>query len=326
MSETIWIVAEHLRGQILDITYIMMAAGKQLAEKLGAELAVLLLGHGARDLARTLGVADRVVYVDHPALANFSPEAYEKAILAVLKDSPPRALLVGNTSVGMDIAAGLAKSLNAPLIAACRGLLLDEDPPKYESLICGGKLIAHGPLPDGACVLTMIPGGYKAEAGKGGKAPSIEEATAPDTLAELAVTHVDYIEPEVGDVDITKEGILVAVGRGLQNEENLPMAQELAAALGGQVAASRPIVDQGWLPTSRLVGKSGKIVAPHVYLALGISGAPEHVEGFMDAEYVIAVNTDEKAPIFDHARVGATVDMMELMPVLTEKIKQAKGA
>jgi electron transfer flavoprotein alpha subunit len=126
-------------------------------------------------------------------------------------------------------------------------------------------------------------------------------------------------------VDITKESILVSVGRGIQQQNNLELAEALAAALDGTVSASRPVVDQGWLPTSRMVGKSGQQVKPRLYLALGISGAPEHIEGVPDFETMVAVNTDEQAPIFDFAQYGATVDVLELIPALTEKIKDVKG-
>ena len=119
--------------------------------------------------------------------------------------------------------------------------------------------------------------------------------------------------------------MLVSVGRGIQNKDNIELANELAGALGCAVSASRPVVDQGWMPTTRLVGKSGKRVKPKIYLALGISGAPEHVEGMSDSDVIIAINTDLNAPIFNIAKYGAVVDLLDLAPVLTEKVRQAKG-
>jgi electron transfer flavoprotein alpha subunit len=144
-------------------------------------------------------------------------------------------------------------------------------------------------------------------------------------LDDLRVTLKQYIEPEAGDVDISKEPILVSVGRGIQNQDNITLAEELARALGGAVSASRPVVDQGWMSTSRLVGKSGKKVKPKVYITLGISGAPEHAEAIMDSETIIAINTDPAAPIFDIARYGAAIDMFDLFDVLIAKVKEAKG-
>ena len=148
---------------------------------------------------------------------------------------------------------------------------------------------------------------------------------AAPSLDGLRVTLKKYHEPEAGDVDIAKQSILVSVGRGIQNQANIVLAEDLAKALGGVVCGSRPIVDQGWLSASRLVGKSGKRVKPKIYLAFGISGAPEHVEAIGDSDMIIAINTDHNAPIFNVAKYGAEVDMFDLMPSLTERILQAKG-
>jgi electron transfer flavoprotein alpha subunit len=166
----------------------------------------------------------------------------------------------------------------------------------------------------------MVPGDFKVEEGKADQPPQIVPIDAPP-LEELRVTLQQYIEPEVGDVDITTEPLLVAVGRGIQQEMNLELAEDLAKAINAELCASRPVVDQGWLPTSRMVGKSGKSVKPRVYLAIGISGAPEHVEGITGSEIIIAINTDPGAPIFDVAKYGANVDLFELLPTLTEKLQ-----
>ncbi|MEM4414258.1 MAG: electron transfer flavoprotein subunit alpha/FixB family protein, partial [Candidatus Caldarchaeum sp.] len=145
-------------------------------------------------------------------------------------------------------------------------------------------------------------------------------------LENLRTRFQRLIEPEAGDIDITKEEILVAVGRGIQGQENLPIAEELAQALGGALCASRPIVDQGWLPPTRLVGRSGMMVQPKLYLALGISGAPEHIEGMKDAHVIVAINTDPSAPIFEVADYGIVGDLFEIVPKLTEELKKTKGA
>jgi electron transfer flavoprotein alpha subunit len=144
-------------------------------------------------------------------------------------------------------------------------------------------------------------------------------------LAGLRVGFIGYIEPEIGDVDICNEPILIAVGRGVQTEDNIELAEELAELMDGVVCGSRPVVDQGWLPTARLVGKSGKSVKPKLYLALGISGAPEHVEAVMGSNLIVAVNTDPDAPIFDVAQFGAEVDMLDLMDALIEKVEGLKS-
>jgi electron transfer flavoprotein alpha subunit len=221
----------------------------------------------------------------------------------------------------MDVASGLSARLGLPLVSQCRGISPDG---KFISQICGGKIMAEGNLPGPTALVTVVPGGYKPEEGRSAEPPKVTPATAP-ALEGLRVTLAQYIEPEAGDVDISKEPILISVGRGIQTEDNIELAEELAEALGGVVCSSRPVVDQGWLPTSRMVGKSGQTVKPKLYLALGISGAPEHVESITDSELIIAVNTDPAAPIFDVAQYGAEIDMLDLIEVLTEQVEEVKG-
>jgi electron transfer flavoprotein alpha subunit len=313
MSQDIFVVVEHLRGQVADITHVMLAG----ARALGGGVVAVLLGKDAQGLASNLA-ADRVLYVDSPALAEFTPDAYQLALAGLIQAQSPRAVLFGHTSVGMDVAGGLSAKLGLPIVSSCRSFTADG---KFVSQICGGKIMAEGDLPAPTALVTMVPGGYKAEVGS--QPPAVEAVSAP-ALDSLRMSIKQYIEPDTSDVDISKEPMLVAIGRGIQNKDNIELANELAEALGGQVCASRPVVDQGWMPTTRLVGKSGKRVKPKVYLALGISGAPEHVEGMGDSDVIVAVNTDPNAPIFNIAKYGTTIDMFELLPVLSEKVRQSK--
>ncbi len=324
MHQEIYVLVEHLRGQVAEISYVMLAAAQELARGTGGPVVALLLGHDAQALAQDLA-ADRVLYVDHPALAEFTPDAYQRVLADLMERKPPRALLLGETSVGADVAGRLSAQLGLPLVGYCRTLRADDGTLTFVSQICGGRLMAEGELPAPTALVTMIPGGFKPEQGRSPHPPEVIPEPAP-SLEGLRITLKQYIEPEEEDVDIAKAPILVAVGRGIQNQDNLPLAEALAEALGGVVCASRPVVDQGWLPTTRLVGKSGKRVRPKVYLALGISGAPEHVQGITDSEVIIAVNTDPAAPIFDVAQYGAAVDLFDLVPVLTEKVRQARSA
>lgn len=173
---------------------------------------------------------------------------------------------------------------------------------------------------DGESLVVGVLGGmFPANAGKQSGSPAIEDFPAPD-LSSLSVTFKKLIQPEGGDVDITTQDILVSIGRGIQSNENIPLANELAAKLGGAVSCSRPLVDSKWLPKSRQVGKSGLKVKPRLYLALGISGAPEHIEGMKDAGLIVAINSDPKAPIFDYAHFGVVGDVLEIIPALTGKI------
>jgi electron transfer flavoprotein alpha subunit len=323
MSQDVWVVAETLRGEVKEITYTLLAAGRVLADGLGGKLTALLLGHEDEGLADTLGAADTVLYMDHPALADFTPDAYRRTIAAAAKEAAPRVLLFGHTSIGTDVACGVSLDLGAPLVSSCQSVRVEAGQPWYVCLTCGGKIVAEGEMPEPGCVVTVTPGGHKPEAGRAAGPKEIVRVSPPAPLDDLRVRLLQYCEPEAGDVDIAKESVLVAVGRGLQNPDNLDLAQALAEALGGKVCGSRPVVDQGWLPLSRLVGKSGKEVKPKLYLALGISGAPEHVEGIAGAETIVAVNTDPGAPIFNLAHYGAVVSLFDLAPVLVEKLRAA---
>jgi electron transfer flavoprotein alpha subunit len=323
MTSQIYVLIEHLQGNINDISYMMLAAARELASESGGEVAAILLGHNGKEMSSNLN-ADRVIYCDHPTLDQFTSAAYDKTLRALIETNAPRVLIMGETSIGADVAGGLSAGMGLPLISLCRSIHAEGDNLTFVSQICGGKILAEGDIPGPTALITMVPGQYKVEDGQLDSTPSIEEFTAPD-LEDLRISHTNFIEPEVGDVDITREPILIAVGRGIQQEMNLEYAEELAEQLNAAVCASRPVVDQGWLETSRLVGKSGKRVSPKIYLTMGISGAPEHAEGIGDADLILAINTDPQAPIFDLADYGAAADLFELVPALTEKIKQAKG-
>ena len=322
MCGEVCVIVEVLRGEVKEITYTMLAAGRQLAEGLGTKLTAVLIGGDVQPLAGTLGAADRVVCISDGSLAEFNPEAYLGVVAGVLKDHTPRVVLFGHTAMGTDLACGVAQRLKLPLATGCRTFTVEGGEPQYSALTCGGKLIATGPLAEPTCLATVMPGGYKTEQGLVAKTPPVEALPVPAGLPTARTRFKTYIEPPTGDVDIAKEAVLISVGRGIQNQDNIAAAETLAKALGGVVAGSRPVVDQGWLPTTRLVGKSGKQVKPKVYLAVGISGAPEHLEGVPDAETMIAINTDEKAPIFDVAQYGTTCNALELMPAITELVRK----
>jgi electron transfer flavoprotein alpha subunit len=321
MKQEIFVLIEHLQGRVTDISYLMLAAARGITEKLDGNVVALLLGHNQRALANDLA-ADRILYFDHPDLAHFTPGAYQRVIGSLIEENKPRLALFGDTSIGVEVAGPLSARLNLPLVSYCKSLRVENNEIKFTSQICGGKLMAEGELPSPTALVTMIPGAYKAEQGRSVTPGVVVQASVPQ-LDKHPVRFLQYIEPETGDVDITKEALLISVGRGIQSKDNLEIIQELADALGGVVCASRPVVDQGWLPATRLVGKSGKRVKPKVYLALGISGATEHVEAITDSEVIIAVNTDPLAPIFNLAKYGATVDLLDLVPALTEAVKQA---
>jgi len=329
MSENILVISEHLQGHVLDITYIMLAGARQLAEQTGGKVIAVLLGYKAQSLTKDFN-ADQVHSYDRPSLENFSPDAYLRVLEAEVKEEQPRVVLFGHTTIGMDVASGLSARLGLPLVSQVQHF--DPGPTgnagagrlNFVSQICGGKIMAEGTLLETTTLVTMVPGGYKLEDGQGATPPILEKQ-AP-SLEGMRVRLSHFIEPEVSDVDISREPVLVSVGRGLQNEGDLETVERLAKDLHGAVSASRPLVDKGWLSTSRLVGKSGKVVKPKMYLALGISGAPEHSEAITGSDLIVAVNTDPNAPIFDIAQYGVEMDMMDLLPTLLEKLEQEKVA
>jgi electron transfer flavoprotein alpha subunit len=320
MNQDIFVTIEHLRGNVAEISYVMLAAARELAQGTGGKVIAIVLGQNAQGMAHALN-ADQVLYGEHPLLSEFNPEAYQKALAGIIDEHKPRAVLFGHTSIGMDTVGGISAQLGLPIVSSVRTV---EAHSKLISQICGGKIMTDCDLPEPTALITMVPGGYKAEQGQSTQAPPI--TTIPVDLPEsLHISLQQYIEPEAGDVDISKEPLLIAVGRGIQNLDNISLAEELAQAIGGVVCASRPVVDQGWLPTSRLVGKSGSTVKPKVYLAMGISGAPEHVEAITGSDAIIAINTDPAAPIFNIAKYGTTADLFDLVPILTEQIRNIKG-
>lgn len=323
MTADVLYLVEHLKHEITDITYVTAAAARSICSHSGGEVKAILLGHEAETLAERLD-ADQVLYIDHEALAEFTPEAYIRAVSSVLVSHKPRVVLFGDSSIGAEVGGGLSARMELPLVSGCITLDAGAEKLRFRSRLCGGKLTAEGELPEPMTLVTMIPGGYRPESSPPSGAPKVVRLDAPD-LTGLRVTLREYFEPDVSDVDISKAKILVSVGRGFGREDDLEMAHELAAALGGTVSSSRPIVDHGWLPTSRLVGKSGKHVKPSVYLAIGISGAPEHVEGMSDSDLIVAINTDPTAPIFETADYGAEMDLFDLVPALTKKLAVPEG-
>jgi electron transfer flavoprotein alpha subunit len=323
MTQDLLVIIEHYRGQVSEISYIMLAHARSIAQSTGGKVFALLCGHQVKNLAKDLG-ADNVLYLDHPSLSEYTSEAYSRASVEVIKEKAPRMVLMGETTIGAELAGILSVRLALPLISFCTGFTVEVETVGYLAQICAGKIMIEGNLPAGTVLATVLPGKFKVEAGKSTISPGITTLPTPE-LDQLKITFKRYLEPESADVDITKQDVLVAIGRGIQQKDNLELAEDLAEALDTVIAASRPVIDQNWLPTSRLIGKSGKTVKPKVYLAFGISGAPEHIEGISSSDMIIAVNTDPAAPIFNYARYGAEVDILDLLPVLTEKVKESKG-
>jgi electron transfer flavoprotein alpha subunit len=318
MSGDIFVIAEHRDGAIIDTTHELLGRARSLAAASGGEAVAVLLGSGVAGLAGSLGAAARVIVVDGPGLASFSPSAYQAALVPLIRDRQPALILVANSGSGMDMAAGLSAALDLPLAAYAIDLAIDANGPLVTCQLYAGKILAKARFAGGRGIVTAVAGSFPAEAGSGGGSPAVE--TVAPAATDERIRFVDLLRPEAGDVDITRESVLVSVGRGIGEQDNIELVEALAAALGGAVSSSRPIADAGWLPRTRQVGKSGLKVKPKAYLALGISGAPEHLEGMRGAELIIAVNTDPRAPIFSVAHYGAVADLLDVVPALTTRL------
>ena len=319
----VWVVAEQWRGRLSEAAFELLALGREVADGLGAPLEAVLLGGDVKKLAAALGAADGVLLVEHPALADALPEPAAQALAQLAAERKPVAVLTPLTNVSGEIATLLGERLQAPVIRFARNVRVVDGRLEADCVLYGGKIEARVTPAAAPAILAVSPGARPGDRGRREGAPPVEEvAVNPDAPA---VKLKRYVEPDAGGVDLTQQTALVGVGRGMQSQDNLELAEELAQALGGAVCGSRPVVDQGWLPLSRQVGKSGVTVKPRVYVAAGISGAPEHVEGMRGAGLILAINSDPGAPIFNIAHYGVVADALDILPALTEAVRAKKG-
>jgi len=317
-------LAEHRQGELRDITWEILSKGRQLAEGMGAEVEVALLGKGVKKLAEALKPkANRVLLVEDDRLEAFNSETYQKVLTQLITERKPSLTLIGHTAMGMDIAPALAVQLKMPIATDCIGVDVVGESFALTRQLYGGKVnAAVSFLKSGPYIITLRTGGFPVvEKDLPGEIVSIP---SPLTDEGLVKRFLQYVEAAVGEVDITQANVLVSVGRGIKEAENIPLVKELADMLGGALSCSRPVVDKKWLPKDRQVGTSGKTVKPKVYIAIGISGAFQHVAGMKGAGTVIAINKDPKAPIFSVANYGIVADLFKFVPVLKEKVKELK--
>ncbi|MFM8427584.1 MAG: electron transfer flavoprotein subunit alpha/FixB family protein [Chloroflexota bacterium] len=313
MSNDVFVITEHMDGKFSDVSFEMVGKAKELASALGGQAVAVVVGGG---VSSNVFASDSTIHVDDAALSNFNPEAYGKVIEALVKEKSPKVVMFGWTVTGMDVAAWLSVRTGAPLAAYAKDVRVEGGSLVVSSQAYGGKLMADVAPEGDMAIVACLAGSFPVEAGQGSTAGTT--MASPVDAGSLKVKFVEAIKPAGGDVDITAQAKLVSIGRGIGGKENVELAEELAKALGATVSASRPVVDAGWLPRTRQVGKSGLKVKPKLYLMLGISGAPEHLEGMKSAELIIAVNTDKKAPIFNVAHYGATADLFEVAEAMLE--------
>lgn len=322
----IFVLAEHRQGQIRDITYEMLTKARDIAEKAGAELTAVLVGKDVKEQAGMLAeYAKFVIVIEDAKVENFNSEAYKRILSKLILESKPNLVLMGHTSYGVDLAPRLAATLNVPLATDCIDLAFEGDAFTVTRQMYGGKVNVKATIRKAETYMATV-----RQATFQPKKPSppakgqIVEAKSPLTEEITEKRFVQYVLPPPGGVDITAAEKLVGVGRGIKDAANMPIVDELAKTLGGVLACSRPIVDKGWLPTDRQVGTSGKTVKPKLYLALGISGAFQHILGMKSSDLIIAVNKDPKAPIFSFADYAVVEDMFKVVPALKNKVNESK--
>jgi len=323
MANDVLVLAEVYRDALADVSLELLAAARAITSATGGQVLALVLSPNGAVHAPAIGAADRIIVVDDPQLGDYAPGPFAAALGEVIAAEQPRVVLLGATSIGWDVAPLLSAKINAPLVTGCKEIGADGDAIRVTASFCGGKMMAEVRVDRSPAICMVLPGSFRPTDAAGQAKVETRKLSSP--LAPGPVRFESWVLPEAGDVDITQQDVLVSVGRGIQQKDNMELAENLAQARGGAVAAARPVIDQGWLPATRQVGKSGMTVKPKLYLALGISGAPEHQEGMKGAELIIAVNTDPKAPIFDVAQYGAEVDVLDLLPALTEAIEAKRG-
>jgi electron transfer flavoprotein alpha subunit len=319
----IFVLVEHRQGIIRDITFEMLMKGKQLCEETGNPLTAVLLGNGVGAMAEELkDRANRIVLVEDPQLENFNSEAYQQVLGDLVQQEQPSLVMVGHTAFGMDLAPSFSTRIKVPLATDCTDVMVEGDRISAMRQTHGGKVNVEVRFKPAQCsMVTLRPASFAVEEySLGGEITRVSSSLTEEIASKR---FLEYLEAAVGEVDITQADILVSVGRGIKDPENIPLVQELADSLGAVLSCSRPVVDKKWLSKDRQVGTSGKTVKPKVYIAIGISGAFQHVAGMKGSGTIIAVNRDPKAPIFNVAHYGIVGDLFKIVPTLKEKIKEA---
>ncbi len=320
---TILVVAEIQKGSIRESSYELVTVARQLAESGGHDVTGLVIGSGVGDLASEFASkgAGKTLVVDDAAAENYNVDIWSKAIKAAAEASGADLILIANTPTGWDVAPRIAAGLDCAFVSDCFAIQsMGADGGNFVRRVFNGKLNAEVST-TGKTVATLQPGATEAFEGSsdGGT-----EALSVDTSARASFVEIKIAEST--GVDLTKADVIVSGGRGVGDADKFPeVIQPLADALGGAMGASRPVVDAGWLDHPYQVGSSGQIVAPKLYFAIGISGAIQHLVGMKASNFIVAINKDADAPIFEVANVGVVADLFEIVPALTAAIKTAKG-
>ena len=326
MSNGILVFIEHKSGTLNKTSLEAIAAGQKLGSETGQSVTAVVLGSGVQSLAQDISGYElaKVLYVDHAQLGDYTPDAYASAMEHVVRSADPQYVVMSHTYLVRDFAPKLAARFGKGLISDCIRMNTESGKVTFTRRIFLGKLDAdvvsdaEAPL-----FVTFQSGAFRPDQAVKGSGATIEElqvdVSEPRMKAEAPFQEVKQA------VDLSKADVIVAVGRGIKNKDNIALAEKLAEVLGGDLAASRPICDAEWLPIDRQIGSSGQTVAPKLYIALGISGAIQHLVGMKNSQTIVAINKDPEAPIFDIADYGIVGDLFEALPVLTEEIRKLKS-
>jgi len=326
MANGILVFVEH-RNSVLNKTSLeAIAAAQSLGSQLQQGISAVLLGADVAALAQEIAAYDlaKVVTATNSNLANYTPDGYTDAMESVVRGMDPQLVVMPHTYLVRDYAPKLAARFGKSLISDCIRAQVSGSTITFTRRIFLGKLDADV-VSDGAAPVfaTFQSGAYRPDQAQKGSGAQIENM--PVDVGEIRMTPEAPFQEVKQAVDLSKADIIVAVGRGIKSKDNLALAEKLAEVLGGDLAASRPICDAEWLPIDRQIGSSGQTVAPKLYVALGISGAIQHLVGMKNSGTIVAINKDPEAPIFDIADYGIVGDLFEAVPVLTEEIKKIKG-
>ena len=326
----ILVVAEQRQGKWNNTSFETLAAAQQIAAALSGTVSAVVIGKDLDKFASELAgknVAE-VLQVEHELLDSYTADGYCIALRQVIESAKPELVLFPHTYQVRDFAPKLAASLGKGMIGDCVGYRNDGAKLTFVRQMFQGKTAADVTfLGTGPWFASFQSGAFRADqaaAADGGARP-INRVAVELKAEQIRTKPLELFKEAKSAVDLTQAPLIVAVGRGIKAPENIPQAEAVAKAMGAEIAASRPICDEGWLPMERQIGSSGQTVAPKLYLALGISGAIQHVVGMKGARTIVAINKDQNAPIFEIADYGVVGDIFEIMPALTEELQKAKG-
>jgi electron transfer flavoprotein alpha subunit len=323
---SILIVAEQRDGVWNRMSWETVAAAQQLGKELGQPVEAAVVGKGLAGLAGELGrkQLEKVYAVEHDLLEQYTADGYAIALRQLIEKSKPYLTIFPHTYQVRDFAPKLATSFNRVLVSDVVGHRVEDGRLTLVRQLFQGKINADVRfVGDPPYFASMQAGAYRSDQAQEGSAP-VETFAPTISASDIRTRPLELFRESQRAMDLTAAEIIVSVGRGIREAENIPIVQKLADALGAELAASRPICDNGWLPMERQVGSSGQTVAPKMYVAVGISGAIQHLVGMKGSKTIVAINKDANAPIFEVADYGIVGDLFQVVPALVEEIRKAK--